>query len=139
MGQMTDAARDAFLAEPRYAILTTLRRDGSPISVPVWFDWDGRVVRMFTHEVTPKMRRLRSNPYASVLVTNHVNEKEKWVAFDGEIEVHDKGGLALAERLAERYWDDTPEHAASLESWRQMEDGWRVLELTPKSIRTYVD
>ncbi len=139
MGQMTDADRDAFLAEPRYAILTTLRRDGSPISVPVWFEWDGRAVLMFTHEITPKMRRIRNNPNVSVLVTNHVNELEKWVSFDGEIVVRQDGGQALAEKLAERYWDDTSEHAASLESWRQMESSWRVLELTPKSIRTYVD
>jgi PPOX class probable F420-dependent enzyme len=139
MGQMSDSERDAFLAEPRYAILTTLRRDGSPVSVPVWFDWDGRCVRMFTHEVTPKLKRIQNDARASVLVANNVDEKEKWVAFDGEIAVRNDGGIELAEKLAGRYWDETPEHATALESWRHMKSGWRLLELTPKSIRTYVD
>ncbi|HUF54716.1 MAG TPA: pyridoxamine 5'-phosphate oxidase family protein [Dehalococcoidia bacterium] len=139
MGTMSDAERDAFLSETRYAILTTLRRDGSPVSVPVWFDWDGEAVRMFTHEVTPKIRRVRNDAHASVLVANRIDEKEKWVAFDGDISVHDKGGMALAEKLAARYWEDTPDHAAALDSWRQMESGWRLLELRPAAIRTYVD
>jgi len=45
---MTDQERDRFLAEPRYGIPDTLRSDGSPIAVPVWFDWNGETVRMFT-------------------------------------------------------------------------------------------
>jgi PPOX class probable F420-dependent enzyme len=137
---MTGEERDAFLSAPRYAILTTLRGDGSPVSVPVWFDWDGRAVSMFTHIVTAKLRRIQGNSLASVLVTNAVDELESWVAFDGEVTVHDGGGLDLAERLAPKYWDvNDPARAAALQSWRQMASGWRLLELVPKRIRTYVD
>jgi PPOX class probable F420-dependent enzyme len=140
MGQMTDAERDAFLARPRYGILSSLRADGSPVAVPVWFDWDGDVVRMFTHEATPKLKRLARDPRASLLVTNYVDEPEKWVAFDGPVSVCTEGGLDLALRLAGRYWDTSdPGRAAALEEWRTMASAWRLLELVPQRIRTYVD
>ena len=117
MGQMSDADREAFLAVNRYGILSTLRRDGSPIAIPVWFDWDGRSVRMFTNAGSPKLRRLATDARASVLVTNHIDEKEKWVAFDGTVAVSDDGGLELAEKLAQRYWDlNDPARASALES-----------------------
>ena len=140
MAQMSDVERDAFLAVNRYGILSTLRRDGSPIAIPVWFDWDGSSVRMFTYVGSPKLRRLANDARASVLVTNHIDEKEKWVAFDGAVAVNDEGGLELAEKLAQRYWDlGDPGRAAALENWRAMASGWRLLEMVPDRVRTYAD
>ncbi len=140
MGQMSDADREAFLAVNRYGILSTLRKDGSPIAIPVWFDWDGTSVRMFTTAGSPKLRRLANDARASVLVTNHIDEKEKWVAFDGTVAVSDEGGLALAEKLAQRYWDlSDPGRASALQNWRAMESEWRLLEMVPDNVRTYDD
>ncbi len=140
MGRMSDADREAFLAVTRYGILSTLRSDGSPIAIPVWFDWDGSSVKMFTTVASPKLRRLANDARASVLVTNHIDEKEKWVAFDGTVAVSDEGGFELAEKLAQRYWDlNDPARASALESWRAMESGWRVLEMVPDEVRTYAD
>lgn len=138
MGHMTDTERDAFLADPHYAVLSTLRRDGSPVSVPVWFDWDGRSVTMFTYEGSPKLGRLRSDPRATVLVANNLDEKEKWVAFDGAVTISNEGGRELGLRLAERYWDlDDPERAQTVERWSAIDSGWFLLELVPERIRTY--
>ena len=33
-----------FLAEPHVAVLATLRRNGPPYTVPIWFHWDGTAV-----------------------------------------------------------------------------------------------
>jgi PPOX class probable F420-dependent enzyme len=41
MPRMKQPDVDAFLAEPHVAVLATLRRDGRPYTVPVWFHWDG--------------------------------------------------------------------------------------------------
>ena len=137
MPAMTPAERDAFLAQVRLGILITLREDGSPVAVPVWFEWDGAAVRVFTSVLSEKIRRLERDPRASLLVVNHVGEPEAWVAFDGTVTIKIDGGIELAERLARRYWDlADPEHNAELERWRAAAGALRVLELIPARIRT---
>ncbi len=134
---MTDAERDAFLAKVRLGSLATLRDDGSPVAVPVWFEWDGAAVRCFTSAGSGKVRRLQRDPRASLLVVNNLDEPEAWVAFDGEVTITREGAIELAERLARRYWDlADPAHRAELETWRKAAAALRVLELIPKRIRT---
>jgi nitroimidazol reductase NimA-like FMN-containing flavoprotein (pyridoxamine 5'-phosphate oxidase superfamily) len=122
MAKMNEEERDRFLAEPRYGILNMVRSDGSPIGVPVWFDWNGETVRMFSGVLSPKIKRLQADPRASLLVVNHPTEKEAWVSFDGPVSIHEEGGLELAEELAPRYWDLSA-----------------PLELRPVRIRSYKD
>ena len=140
MAAMTEEDRAAFLAETRYGYLTTLISDGSPRTVPVWFDWNGETLRMFTSVLSPKIRRLQADPRASLLVVNHLAEPESWVAFDGPVSIQEEGGFELAERLAPRYWDlSDPERRSTLELWRKAAGALRVLELKPTRIRTYKD
>jgi PPOX class probable F420-dependent enzyme len=137
MTTMTEGERDAFLATPRLGILATLRDDGSPIAVPVWFEWDGAVVRVFSGATSAKIRRLQRDARASLLVTNAVGEDEAWVAFDGAVAVSADGAFALAARLAGRYWDMAAErHRAEVDGWRKAAEHLRVLTLTPSAIRT---
>jgi PPOX class probable F420-dependent enzyme len=137
MPAMTAAERDAFLAKVRLGILSTLRRDGSPVTVPVWFEWDGAAVRCFTSAGSGKVRRLQRDPRASLLVVNNLDEPEAWVAFDGEVTIAREGAFELAERLACRYWDlSDPERRATLETWRKAATALRVLELIPAQVRT---
>jgi len=139
MGTLTDAERDSFLADRRYGILTTLRHDGTPVSVPVWYEWDGQTLRIFVYETSGKLKRLANDPRATVLVVNHPDEKEKWVAFDGRIAVHTEGGLEMAERVFDRYYPDGDERRSALQLWRRMKDSWRLLELKPDTIRSRVE
>jgi hypothetical protein len=95
---------------------------------------------MFTSGLSPKVRRLEKDPRASLLVARPAGEPEEWVAIDGTIEIHEKGALQLAERLAERYWDLADEgHRATLELWRKASEMLRLLELKPTRIRSHVD
>ena len=138
MARMTDAERDRFLEKPRYGILSLLREDGFPVSVPVWFEWTGDVVRIFASATSPKIRRLAADPRASVLVANHLDEPEAWVAFDGPISTHESGGIEVAEKLAPRYWDmGDPEHQRMLAMWRDAKAALCLLEMKPARIRTY--
>ncbi|MEM9177964.1 MAG: pyridoxamine 5'-phosphate oxidase family protein [Myxococcota bacterium] len=140
MARMTDTEREDFLLKTRLGMLSLLREDGSPVTVPVWFEWTGGVVRMFTSVVSAKVKRIANDPRASLLVANDLDEHERWVAFDGEIEIQQEGGLALAERLAPRYWDlGDPERSATLDAWRAAGSALRILALRPTRIRTYHD
>jgi general stress protein 26 len=142
MPAFTDnAQRDAFLAKLRLAILMTNRlvaedEASAPIGVPVWFDWNGSTVEMFADVSSPKVKRIEHDPNVSVLVTNEVGEPEAWVAFDGTIEIK-TGGIELATRLAERYWDlSIPNYRAMLETWQSAPEAFCQLSLTPTRIRS---
>ncbi len=138
MGTMNEGAQDEFLAKTRLGILTMLRIDGSPSSVPVWFDWDGHTVRIFTESTAPKVKRITHDPRVSLLITNDVDEPETWIAFDGPASISKDGGFELAERLAAKFWDlSDPERKETLESWRATADDFYLIEFVPDRIRSY--
>jgi len=133
----SEQSRDEFLAEPRLGILLSNRKEGTPMGVPVWYEWDSKVVLMFAGNYTTKVKRLRRDPKASVLVPNRIDEEERWVAFDGLISISDTGGFELAERLAPKYWDlDDPKRREMLEMWRAGRELMCLLTLEPAKIRT---
>lgn len=71
-------------------ILTTLRRDGMPIALPVWFVVDDRAIALMTPAGTKKLARLRHDPRASFLVESGVRYTElRGVHFTGRVEVVD--------------------------------------------------
>jgi|AntRauTorcE11897_2_1112592.scaffolds.fasta_scaffold19943_3 PPOX class probable F420-dependent enzyme len=124
------------LERPRLGILLGTRADGTAVGLPVWFDWDGEAVSCFAARDSHKVRRLQRDPRASLLVTNDVGEPEAWIAFDGRIRLHDEGGLDLALRLAERYWNaDDPANAELLDTWRSAPEAFVRLVLHPDRIR----
>ena len=136
MSSMTKAQRDAFLRETRIATLVTLNEDGSPNALPLWYEWDGERLRMFTQSETGKLRRLKRDPRACVSVADPVGALEAWVTVEGTVEMKEEGGRELALRLAERYYSlDRAER--TIRAWSKLE-GWVLLELTPSRIRSYL-
>ena len=139
MAKMTETERDEFLNEPRIAVLSTISTEGTPVSIPIWFEWDGEHARVFTGIGSPKIRRIEANPAASLLVANPTGEPEAWVLIEGGITIEEDGGFDLAERLALRYWGlSEPAHAETVDEWRAAASTLRVLELVPTRIRSYL-
>ena len=94
---------DDFLAQPNPAVIATLRPDGSPHTVPTWYDWeDGRVL-LNVDESRLRLRFMRRDPRASLTVL----DKESWyrhVSLIGRIaSIEDDPDLADIDRLALRY------------------------------------
>ncbi|HSL32879.1 MAG TPA: pyridoxamine 5'-phosphate oxidase family protein [Candidatus Limnocylindrales bacterium] len=67
------------MAEPRESIARSLRRetvawlssvrpDGAPHVVPIWFVWDGESILVFSKPDAQKVRNLRADPRAMVAV-----------------------------------------------------------------------
>lgn len=138
MPVMKAAEQDAFLSATRLGMLATLADDGSPVTVPVWFEWDGADVCIFSSVIAGKVSRVERDSRASLLVPNIAGEPEAWVAFDGQVAIEIAGAIELAERLAHRYWDMTDDVLrAKVEAWRGAAGYLRVLRLTPTRIRTY--
>jgi PPOX class probable F420-dependent enzyme len=75
MIRLTEDEAWAEIAAAHTGILTTLRRDGMPIALPVWFVAEDRTVVMRTPGATKKIARVRRDPRASFLVESG----ERWV------------------------------------------------------------
>ena len=142
MPAMLRAEIDEFLSEPRIGVLCTNELDGSPNGVPVWFEWDGERIRMFSSASHKKIARLENDPRASLLVAREAGEPEAWVAVDGVVSISEEGVVPLMERLAARYWvDEDPAvaraHAETVDMWRRAAAQLRVLTIVPEEIRSY--
>ncbi|MCM3845316.1 pyridoxamine 5'-phosphate oxidase family protein [Pseudonocardia sp. DR1-2] len=112
---LTDDDR-VFLARPLHGFLSVAGGPVPPQPRPVWFEaTDDGTVQLFTGPESLHIRRRRRDPRASLVVAAPVGERERWVAVDGSTTVETDGAHALAQRLAQRYWDlDDPARAADL-------------------------
>jgi PPOX class probable F420-dependent enzyme len=59
------AERDAVLSA-QYVALTTYRRDGTPVTTPVWAAAEGESLYLFTNASAGKVKRLRNSSRAAV-------------------------------------------------------------------------
>jgi PPOX class probable F420-dependent enzyme len=84
------------------AVLATVRDDGSPHTVAVWFDWvEGRV--LLNMDVNRKrLRYVEANPAASITIL----DEENWLrqlTIRGPISLEPDEGLVTVDQLAHRY------------------------------------
>lgn len=104
---------DAFLREPRVAVLATIGADGAPRAVPVWFLWDGSAPILFTARTTRKWRNIQANPRVSLCIDHRPEPRSPGaeayaaVMIDGHVEEATDRSLyddVLAMSLA--YWGE---------------------------------
>ncbi|MGA5462652.1 pyridoxamine 5'-phosphate oxidase family protein [Mycobacterium sp. NPDC050041] len=95
-----------FLRRPLHGFLSVAAGPRPPQPRPVWFDVsDDGTVQLFTGPDTAKIRQLREDSRASIVVAAPVGERERWVSITGPVTVEPDGAHDLAARLAARYWD----------------------------------
>lgn len=93
---MTTDDREAFLRQPRTAVLATTGRDGRIHAVPVWFRWDGEVFRIITERGSVKHRNVVRVPRAALCIDDR--ERFTYVTAEGAVTVQDS--VTYEERLA---------------------------------------
>ena len=94
---MTPDERDAFLSQPRTAVLTTVDAHGRAHAVPVWYRWDGGAFRIITDRGSQKHRNVQRTGRASLCVDER-DGAFRYVTGEGPVEVLDP--LTYDERLA---------------------------------------
>jgi nitroimidazol reductase NimA-like FMN-containing flavoprotein (pyridoxamine 5'-phosphate oxidase superfamily) len=95
-----------FLERPLHGFLSVAGGPIPPQPRPVWFEATTQgTIQLFTGPDTLKVRRLRSDPRASIVVAAPVGERERWVSIAGRTTVEPDGAHDLCTRLAARYWD----------------------------------
>ena len=97
---LTTAVR-AFLDEVHFGTLATVNRQGIPSQVLVWYMLDGDAILVSTPVKSYKVRNLRSNPWASL----SVSEGSRYVTVRGRTTVDEDAerGVALYRQIATRY------------------------------------
>jgi PPOX class probable F420-dependent enzyme len=96
------------LIQPNFGHLATVRPDGNPAVTPMWFQWDGELLR-FTHTTRrAKLRNIQHNPHVAMSVLNPAKPYQ-YLQARGVVEsvTPDPTG-AFYVKLAERYGVDRP-------------------------------
>ncbi|SHH47764.1 PPOX class probable F420-dependent enzyme [Jatrophihabitans endophyticus] len=130
---MSDERRREFLsAGTRTAILSTVRKDGTPHAAPIWFVLDGDVVVFTTGEDTVKGRNLRRTGVATVTV-DEAAPPFSFVTLTGDVEIVDDPDALLqwATRLGGRYMGEA---AAEQFGRRNAVPGELLVRLTPRRV-----
>ncbi|MFI9453766.1 PPOX class F420-dependent oxidoreductase [Amycolatopsis sp. NPDC052450] len=115
--KMTDEQRRAFLTEgTRNAVFATVRPDGRPHAVPVWFALDGDDILVNLGADTVKGKALKENPRVSVVVEDPA-PPYSFVSVEGVAEIvpdpeEVRQGSAL---IAQRYLGEAGQEA--IEGW----------------------
>jgi PPOX class probable F420-dependent enzyme len=102
MARLTDAQRAFIRDNPYYAVVTTLRPDGSPHSTVAWAtEEDGNVLINTTFRRT-KARNLERDSRASVVVFDG-EDGYRWVSVSGPVALTTAGANEDIERLSWKY------------------------------------
>jgi len=97
----------AFLAEPRYAALSTVGSDGAPHQAIVWYALDGDDVLLNSRRERQWPRNLLADGRLSLAVMD-AEQPTHWVGIKGRAELLRDGAAALDDikALARRYDDN---------------------------------
>lgn len=102
MIEIPESHRD-LLERPLYCHLATVSKAGRPQSNPMWFVWDGTVLR-FTHTNTRrKYRQLQENPHLSISVIDPDNPTRYLEVRASVTSIEDDPTGAQYSALSERY------------------------------------
>lgn len=125
------------LRRPLHGFFTVAAGPLPPQPRPVWFEVaeDG-TIQLFTGPETLKVRRLRRDPRASLVVAAPAGESEHWVAVSGPVTITTEGAKELAARLAARYWDLSDPALAAAAEQMQADDQVRLI-LHPEQVRRF--
>jgi PPOX class probable F420-dependent enzyme len=104
---MTPQEVAVMLAESRTLQVATIKADGWPHLVPMWFTLERERPAFWTYARSQKVANLRRDPRISVLVeAGDTYEELRGVSIQGRGEIVEDSDavLALGERIYERYW-----------------------------------
>lgn len=102
MSVIPDSHRD-LLERPLFAHLATIRPDGKPQVNPMWFAWDGEVLRFTNTTVRKKYQNVKANPEVAVSI-NDPEQPYRYLEVRGTVErIDDDSSGEFFAQLAERY------------------------------------
>ncbi len=125
----------AFLATREVAVLATVKADGAPLAMPMWFLHDPDALTMISVDGLQKVRNLRGDARVSVVVEAGTRGDIRGVIVQGRAEFLADGAArrALVERFHARYNPDL----ARLWKGRAMPADRVMFRIAPTHVRSW--
>jgi PPOX class probable F420-dependent enzyme len=91
-----------FLAEPRVAVLATVRRDGSPATTACWYDLEENGLLITMYADARRLPNIQANPRVAMTVLGE--DPYQHVSISGRVRtMWDDPDLEVMDRLSYRY------------------------------------
>ena len=130
---LADARLDRFLTKEPVVWLSTVRPDGAPHLVPIWFTWDGRSLLVFSKPEAQKVRNLRAHPVAMLALGEPEDDFDVALA-EARVELFDAPASELPDAHLAKYADRMAALGLSPEEFLATYS--QVLRITPtRSLR----
>ena len=134
MSDLTPEQIAEFLQRPLVAVFVTLRANGSPHAIPIWYEFVGGAFLVFTSSRFQRVKNLERDSRAAITISTH-DEPYMYVSAEGPVAITtedvDETGLSIARRYigerAEQFLENV------------LDENSVVLRLTPERILTWVE
>jgi len=136
--EMTKAEyREFLLRGTKTGKLATVRRDGRPHVVPIWYDLDGDALVFTTGEQSVKYKNMKRDPRVSIAVDDQT-PPYSYVMIEGTVSFSEDPGelLRWATRIGGRYMG---EDQAEAYGKRNSAPGEVIVRIIPSKISAYKD
>ena len=133
---MTQEQIHEYLMLPMIADLATVNPDGSPHVAPVWFRWDGDVVKVFTQTTAVKVRNIRNDARVSMAVSKQ-DAPYGYVIVNGTAEISNEGIPDEVRAMAIHYKGEEEGEIYIQQALQEME--FCLLTITPTKIIGWLD
>jgi PPOX class probable F420-dependent enzyme len=98
----------------------SVREDGRPHSVPVWFLWDGSYIIVFSQPENQKIKNIRHNPNVALSLDNTGDDGGDVVTIEGTAEILTQQQVALPAIISAyeaKYREEIKDIGMSLDSF----------------------
>jgi PPOX class probable F420-dependent enzyme len=136
MPSMTKTEMEIFLNGRHLARVATVREDGAPFVVPVWFDWDGKNFYIVGRQASGWVKDIRHEPRVTLLV-DELDPNSPKVVIEGKAEIiGDKlnDWLDIGRRMVRKYLGSD---AGDSYLEGSMDQPRFTIKITPRRITTW--
>ena len=136
MTKMSQREIETLLAEPMVAHLVTVRADGRPHVVPVWFEWHGRRAQVMTDRSSVKARNIRHNPMVALSIAKE-QRPYQYVTVEGMAQITTDNLTEVVRRICFRY--DGPERGPAFADELLADEHLVLLEINVARVVSWKD
>jgi len=112
------------------AVIATIGPDGEPQANPIWFDWDGELIRFSQTTTRQKYRNVQREPRVAITIVDP-NNPYRYLEVRGQVaDIDDDPDNAFIDSLAQKYLGE--EHYP----WHQPGDERVVVKVHPEHVTT---